>query len=283
MAEVKRGSPLLEKTGITILFIICLTVFTYTRFPFDVFRGRLENTISSMIGRQVVLGHVHSRLLFGFRVDSMSINNVVIAKDLILKPHFISLLTGRVGMDVKALFPSGSLACSFDKPYGSTKRPVYAKVKMDNFDSALIHTLLATDFQPKGLISGSIDLMGPNTLLSEMSGKSNIVWNDGYFPLPGSQLPMDGLTFKVMEMNSRIEKGLLTLEKLELKGDMSGAMSGSIRMMDPFANSRLNLTGTMNLSPGSAPAMDAGLQQGIKFSLRGTLDRPRFRILGSPR
>ncbi len=283
MAEVKRGSPLLEKIGITIFFLICLVLFTYIRFPYDAFRGRLENTISSMVGQPVTLGRVHSRLLFGFKVDGLSINEVVCAKELLLKPHLFSLLTGRIGMDVKALFPAGSLACSFDKPYGSAKRPVYAKVKMDKVDSALIHTLFATGFQPKGLMSGSIELMGPNTLLSEMSGKSNIVWNDGFFPLPGSQLPMDGLKFKVMEMNSRIERGLLTLEKMELKGDMSGTMSGAIRMMDPFARSRLNLTGTMNLPPGSAPSTDAGFQQGIKFSLRGTLDRPRFRILGSPR
>ncbi len=282
MAEVKRSSNLPEKIGVVVFFIVCLVLFTYLQFPYDTFRGRLENTLSQATGRTVTLGRVHSRLLFGFKVDGMSIDNVAWAKELILKPHLFSLMTGRIGMDAKALFPSGSLACSFDKPYGSTKRPVYAKIRLDNFDSSLIQPLFSAGIQPKGLITGSIELMGPNTFLGEMSGKSSIVWSNGFFPLPGSQLPLDGLAFKTMEMNSRIERGLITLEKMELKGNMSGTMSGAVRMMDPFARSRLNLTGTMNLSPGSDSSSGAGFQQGLKFSLRGTLERPRFRLLSAP-
>lgn len=283
MAEIKRNSFPLEKVGFAVYGIVCLILFTYIRFPWDTFRGRMEQSISTAINQPVTLGRVHAHFPFGFKADGMTINKTVKAKELIVRPHFLTLMTGSMGMDIKALFTTGSLVCSFDKPLGTARKPVKASIEMENFDSSLMHTLFATSVQPKGFITGKIRLAGPTPSLREMDGKADLVWKDGFFPLAGSQLPMDGIKFKTMEMNSRIEKGLVTLEKMDLKGDMSGNMNGSIRMMDPFSRSRLNLTGMISLSQGATPPMGAGIQQGMRFSLRGTLEKPRFRLLGSPR
>jgi type II secretion system protein N len=284
MAEVKRGTPLMEKAGIAAYGILCLLLFTYLRFPYENFRGYLEQAISAETSRPFTLGAIRSQFPLGIHVEGVSIEGNKYVNDLILRPHFFSFMTGRFGMDVKALFPSGSLDCSFDKPLGKSRSPVSAEIEMENFDSSLVHTLFGTSIQPKGTISGTIELSGPQPSLKAMGGKASIVWKNGFIPLSGSQLPLDGLKFTSMAMSSRIERGMLTLDKMEMKGDMAGAMKGMIWMMDPPGRSRLNLTGEIMLDQALSSAMTApGFQpQGMmRFSLRGTLDRPRFRILGS--
>jgi type II secretion system protein N len=287
MAEVRRGFPFFEKIGIAAFCSVCLIFFVSIRFPYDTFRGTLEQSLSRAIDQPVALGHVHARFPFGCRVDGMSVGKIPYAKELIIYPHLFSLLTGSLGMDVKAVFPTGSLACSFDKPLGIAKKPVRASFKMVNFDTALLHTLFSTSMQPKGFITGSIEMAGTSPSIRDMGGKASIVWKDGFIPLTDSQLPIDGLRFKVMQMDSRIENGLLTLEKMDLKGDVSGSVKGAVRMMDPLRRSRLSLSGEIALSQGMVTSMGAGAgfspQGMVRFSLRGTLDRPRFRILGSPR
>jgi type II secretion system protein N len=281
MAEAKRGIPFREKAGIAAYGIVCLILFTYLRFPFENFRGYLEQAICEKSGKPVELGPIRSSFPFGIRVDGVSVEGKKYVKDLILRPHFFSLATGRFGMDIKALFAAGSLVCSFDKPMGSLRTSVNAKVTMENFDSSLVHILFGTNIQPRGTITGAIDLQGPDPTLKAMGGSANLVWYNGFIPLSDSQLPLDGLKFTSMVMSSRIERGMLTLDKMEMKGEMSGAMKGSVWMMDPPGRSRLNLTGDITLAQVLSSAMAGPVQGPMRFSLRGTLDRPRFRILGS--
>jgi type II secretion system protein N len=280
MAELKRSIPFREKAGIIAYGIVCLVLFTYIRFPFENFRGYLEQSISDRTGRPVTLGPIRSHFPLAIKVEGVSVDGVTYVKDLILRPHFFSFATGRFGMDVKALFPSGSLVCSFDKPMGSLRTSVDASITMDNFDSSMVHTLFGTGLQPKGSISGTIELTGPAPSLKALGGSASIVWKDGFIPLSDSQLPMNGLKFASMIMNSRIERGMLTLDKMEIKGDMAGDMKGSVWMMDPPGRSRLNLTGELILAQALSAAMASAPQGAMRFSLRGTLDRPRFRIIG---
>lgn len=287
MADGRRGVPFLEKVGVAAFCIVCLVVFISIRFPYDTFRGTLEGAFSKALNQPVTLGHVHARFPFGCTVDGMSVNRKPYAKELVIYPHLLSLLTGSMGMDVKAVFPTGSVACSFDKPFGIAQKSVRASFNMENFDTTLIHTLFSTSTQPKGFITGTVEMAGMSSSVRNMGGKASIVWKDGFIPLADSQLPIDGLKFKTMQMNSRIENGVLTLEKMELKGDVSGTAKGAVRLMEPLRRSRLSLSGEIALPQGMAATM--GAAQGVpprgmvRFSLRGTLDRPRFRILGSPR
>lgn len=280
MAEVKRGSPFLTRVGIAVYAIVCLAFFISLMFPYDHFRGRLERSIGTAVDRDVTLGRVHARFPFGFKADGMSIDKNPLAEELIIKPHLLSLLAGKKGMDIKAVFPSGSLLCSYDKTMGAQRKTVHISLKMDNLDSSVFHALLPTAGKPKGLITGTIELSGPESSLKDMDGNASITWKDGFIPLPGTNLPVSGLKFKTLEVASRMESGVLNLERVDFAGDMSGNVKGSVRMMDPVGRSRLNLTGEISLSKesGTDPSSD-----GMRFSLRGSIDRPGFRILGFPR
>lgn len=282
MAEIKRsGFPFREKAAIAAYGVACLLLFVLVRFPYENFRGYLEQAMSARSGRPVELGPIKFHFPLGIKVDGVSVGGTKCMNQLIMRPHVFSLATGQFGMDIKALFPAGSLACSFDKPMGSLGSSVSAKVRMDGFDSSLIHTLFGTNIQPKGIITGTIELSGPDQSLKAMGGSANLVWTGGFIPLSDSQLPLDGLKFSTMVMDSHIERGMLTLDKMEMKGDMSGTMKGSVWMMDPPGRSRLNLTGELMLAQALSAAAVGSPQGLMKFSLRGSLDRPRFRILGS--
>ncbi len=287
MADDRRGVPLLEKVGIAAFCVVCLILFVSIRFPYDTFRGKLEGSLSKALDQPVTLGSVHARFPFGCRVDGMSVGRKPYAKELIIYPHLLSPLAGCLGMDIKAVFPSGSIACSFDRPFGTAKKPVKASFEMKDFDTSLIHALFSTSIQPKGSITGTVEMAGTASSIRDISGRASIVWKDGFIPLADSQLPIDGIRFKVMHMDSHIDNGVLTLEKLDLKGDVSGSAKGAVRLMDPLRRSRLSMSGEIALPQGMAASMGAGQglspQGMVRFSLRGTLDRPRFRTLGSPR
>ncbi len=56
MADEKKFSPRMAKAGLGLYLFFCLVLFVLVRFPYDTFRGRLEETMSSLIGRPVALG-----------------------------------------------------------------------------------------------------------------------------------------------------------------------------------------------------------------------------------
>ncbi|HON37791.1 MAG: type II secretion system protein GspN [Desulfomonilia bacterium] len=286
MADEKKFSPRMAKAGLGLYLFFCLVLFVLVRFPYDTFRGRLEETMSSLIGRPVALGHISSSLPFGLKVEGVSIGENPFAKELKIRPGLISLLTGSLDLDMEAFFPSGSLSGRVRTPLGTMGESLSVSARMDGLDSQAFQSLFPSGVQPRGIVSGTIDLSRPNASPREMEGRADIIWKDGYLPIPHSQLnlplPLDGIQFTTLKVESVVEKGLVTLENIELAGDISGSIKGTIRIMEPFSRSRLNLTGEVGLPPDLAQLLgpQAGPStNGMRFSLRGTLDRPRFRLL----
>ncbi len=286
MADEKRGSPRLAKAGIALYLLFCLVLFVLVRFPYDTFRGRLEGTMSSLAGRAITLGRISSSLPFGLRVEGVSIDENPFARELKIRPGLISLLSGSLDLDMEALFPSGSLSGSVRTPLGAMGESLSVSARMDSLDSQAFQSLFPSGVCPRGIITGTVDISRPNASLREMEGRADIVWKDGYLPIVHSQLnlplPLDGIQFTTLKVESVVEKGLVTLESLELAGDISGSVKGSIRIMEPLSRSRLNLTGEVGLPPDLALLLgpQAGSStDGMRFSIRGTLDRPRFRLL----
>jgi len=282
MADERRASPGIVKTGAAIYVFLCLVVFVSIRFPYDAFRGRMEESMSSALGRPVSLGHVRSSFPFGLKVEGMSIDKQPFARELRLYPGLFSLIVGRLNMDVEAMFASGRIEGFISRPFRDANGMTSVNARMDNLDSQALKALLWPGVDPRGIISGSLELSGPGSSIRELDGRANIVWEEGYLPLPVSLLPVDGLQFKVLKVDSFMEKGLLTLEKLELDGDISGTVKGSVRLMEPFSRTRLNLSGEIGMPADMAllvGAQTSSSSERVKFSLRGTVDRPRFRVL----
>jgi hypothetical protein len=137
---------------------------------------------------------------------------------------------------------------------------------------------------PKGIVSGELNLTTLRNSLDKATGTLALNWKKGALPLGMQSLPFDSLVFENLDFDGRIDKGLLNLEKVEFTGEFSGTMNGNIRFSSEMKRSRLAITGELNLpeaiKKSLGPAYDSS-GQGNRFVLRGSIERPRFRMLSA--
>ncbi|MFY9397171.1 MAG: type II secretion system protein GspN [Desulfomonilia bacterium] len=282
MAEGKNGSPLFSRTVLIAYALVCLAVFVVLRFPYDAFRGNLEQAMSSVLRQPVTLGHISYGFPSGLAVAGMSVGGSHFARELRLDSSLLQLFLGRLDLGVEALFDPGVLEGSIRTPLKSPGESLSASVRMDGLDARSLKVFMPPGMSPSGFVTGTVDIEGPALNLRELGGRASVTWKDGYLPLPGSLLPLGGIPFSSLEVRTIMEKGLITLEKMELSGDISGTVTGTVRLMEPLSRSRLNLTGELGLPPEMAALLGAGQgprSGGTRFSLRGTLESPRFRVM----
>jgi type II secretion system protein N len=280
--RTKKGYSFWAKVGFVLYVIICLIIFIYMQFPYDTLKTRLEQTLSTALGKEVTLGHIHSQIPFGFAAQGLDINAVPVATNLIFHPHLTSLLSGTFGVDLSAQLISGSVKGFVKTPMKSAGNSVEIFLDADNVDSAAFTKLLPANLQPRGIIAGHAEFKGPPDSIDKAQGMVSLVWKEGSIPLAISSVPLDALAFTSLEVDAKIDKGMLTIERAELNGDISGTIKGAIRVRNQLERSRLNLTGEIMLPEGMKSLFGTqgnDASQGLKFSLRGTIDRPRFRVL----
>lgn len=282
MDRAKKGYSFWAKVGFTVYVIVCLIIFIYIQFPYDMLKDRLEQTLSRVFTADVSLGHMSAHFPLGLAADSLDINGVPVATKLTFHPEFTPLFFGRFGIDIFAQLSAGTLDGFVETPVKGMGKTVELVLDAQDVDPAAFSELLPAHIQPKGIISGHAVLAGPPDSIDKAQGTIAVVWKDGSIPLSVPALPIDALGFKSFEIDARMEKGMLTIDRAELNGDISGTVKGAIRVRELFERSRLNLTGEVLLPEGMKSLF--GLKNddasgGLKFSLRGTLGSPRFRIL----
>ncbi len=270
------------RAGFIFYAVFCLILFVYLRFPYDTLKGRIESTLGSVLGAEVSLGHLSSSLPLGLAADGLDINAVPVATKLLFHPRLSAIFSGRLGLDVRAVLDTGDARARIGTPILSIGDPVEAVFDIEDMDPAPLARLVAAGRQVKGLISGQATLSGSPGSLQKAQAKVSFVWKDGSIPLSVPAIPVDALAFKTLEVAASMDKGMLTIEQAELSGDISGTVKGSVRVQDNVERSRLNLTGELQL-PQELKTLfgmaNGSGSQGVKFSLRGTVDNPRFRVL----
>jgi len=169
-------------------------------------------------------------------------------------------------------------------PFRKDKSPMNITVNMTNVDLAAISKVFPPNLTPKGIVSGELNLTTLRNSLDKATGNLALTWKKGTLPLGMESLPFDSLIFENLDFDGRIDKGLLNLEKVDFIGEFSGTMNGSIRFSSEIKRSRLAISGELNLpesiKKSLGPEYDSS-GQGTRFSLRGSIERPRFRMLST--
>jgi type II secretion system protein N len=282
MARTKKGYSFWVKAGFVLYAIFCLIVFIYIQFPYDTLKDRMEQTLSRTLKSEVSLGHMHAHLPLGLAADGLDINTVPVATKLTFHPQFTRLFFGSFGMDISAQLLSGEIEGFVATPVGGMGKTVDIVLDAQRVDFAAFSKLLPAHIQPRGIISGHAELQGPPDSIDKVSGSASLVWKDGSLPLSIPTVPLDAIAFKSVEVDAYLDKGMLTIDRGELNGDISGTVKGAIRVRELFERSRLNLTGEVILPDNMKGLFGLKNQDpaaGLKFSLRGTLGSPRFRML----
>ena len=274
------------KIGLGVYAFICLVLFIWMRFSYDSLKYKVEDTLTDVIGSQVILGHIHPNMLWGFTIDGLEIKGVPVAKRVTITPRPWDIFWGGLGFGFHVDFVSGMTDGHIRLPYGKSKRPMNITLDMMNVDLSRFSKVFPPDLTLKGSMSGELNLTTTRDSLDKATGNLNISWKKGTLPLGMEMLPFDALVFDNLELDGKIDNGLLSLEKAEFTGEFSGTMNGNIRFSSNIKRSRLAITGELSLPEPMKKALGPGYEssgQGNRFSLRGNIERPRFRMMGVPR
>jgi type II secretion system protein N len=284
MADAGPRYRILIKIGLGLYAALCLVVFIWIRFSYDSIKYKVEDALTNVIGNQVTLGHIKPNLLWGFTIDSLEIKGVPVAKQVIISPKPWDIFRGSLGFGFHADLVSGMTDGHMMLPFRKDKSPMNITVNMTNVDLSGLSKVFPPSLTPKGIVSGELNLTTLRNSLDKATGNLVLTWKKGTLPLGMESLPFDSLIFESLDFDGRIDKGLLNLEKVDFIGEFSGTMNGNIRFSSEMKRSRLAITGELNLpesiKKSLGPEYDSS-GQGNRFSLRGSIERPRFRMLST--
>ncbi|HPS94433.1 MAG TPA: type II secretion system protein GspN [Deltaproteobacteria bacterium] len=283
MARTRADHPLWLKIGFGLYACLCLVLFVYQRFPYDRLKASVEEDLTRAIGAQVTLGHIRPGILWGFIVEGLDVKGTRVARELSVSPNLLSLLTGRLGLSFSAAMTSTGGGEGYARlPFETSKKPMVVSLSVTNMDMSSLAVLFPPTAKPKGSVTGEFSLITPRDSFGQATGSVTLTWKKGTLPLNIDALPLDAITFETLDLDARIDKGILSVRKADFAGEMSGSMRGNIRFFNEINRSRLNLTGELTLPESMKSTLGAGADtsgRATRFSLRGSLDMPRFRVM----
>ncbi|MCD6570757.1 MAG: type II secretion system protein GspN [Deltaproteobacteria bacterium] len=283
MGNNQEGYSIWIKSGFVIYAILCLCIFTYLRFPYDVISSRIETSLSEYLGMDISVDSIRTALPIGFSFKSVEVNKNLMFNEITLRPGLLSLIRGKLNLDVKALLGQGRIDGFFKTPINSFGEPVTIGGKIDNMDiSPLIKTFWGLD-NINGHVTGTLEFEGLPRRLYKSDGQVCLIFKDGTFPVFIPMLPLDAISFNTLDIDAHMKKGLLIVDKASIEGsNLSGTLKGRVRLNKQITYSRLNLTGEMKLPDSIINILpeDSQLKKGrIKFTLGGRLNLPKFRLI----
>lgn len=284
MVDAASRNRMLTRAALGLYTFVCLLVFIWIRFSYDSVKYKLEDALTRVMGGQVILGHISPSLLGGFNIDGMDIKGVKVAKKVSVSPKPWDVFRGSLGFGFHAELVSGMTEGHMMFPFRKEKSPMNMTIDMSNVDLSGFSKVFPANMTPKGVITGELNLTTLRKSLDKATGNLTLSWKKGTLPLGMVALPFDALVFDNLEFDGKIDKGLLNIEKADFTGEFSGVMTGNIRFSSELKRSRLAITGELNLPESIKRALGPMYDssgQGGRFSLRGSIERPRFRMLGA--
>jgi len=283
MARTRADHPLWLKIGFGLYACLCLVLFVYQRFPYDRLKASVEEDLTRAIGAPVSLGHIRPGILWGFIVEGLDVKGTRVARELSVFPNPVSLLSGRLGLSFSAAMASTGEGEGYARlPSATSRKPLEVSLSVTNMDMSSLAVLFPPTAKPKGSVTGEFSLITPRDSFGQATGSVTLTWKKGTLPLNIDALPLDAITFETLDFEARIDKGVLSVRKADFAGEMSGSMRGNIRFFNEINRSRMNLTGELTLPESMKSTLGAGADtsgRATRFSLRGSLDMPRFRVM----
>jgi type II secretion system protein N len=258
----------------TLYGIFITGVFLYLLFPSDIVKSRLEEALNSS---DLILKtkSLNPSLPFGVKFKDITISSTLSGDnpfqgeslDVQFNPISLFQKNKSIGLSGKAYsgkFKGYLRFPSFSKVYP----PKEWDLNLQNIDLGkytYIKNLLGKEIT--GKVNGSL-----NYSSLDKSGIIGLVLNKGSYPLSEPFLGMNRVDFDAVEIKAKLQSGVLKLEMLEISGpQIKCLLKGEITLDDFFQNSRLNLSGEMELRGQSKTKM--------KVSIGGTLANPELRYI----
>lgn len=130
-----------------------------------------------------------------------------------------------------------------------TNRPVEGKIKFQDIDLARYSPTGFPLFKGMtGLLRGSVSYVIDEAASQKTDGTLSIYLSRGTYPLTEAFLGMNRIEFDRGEIQAQLKNGSAALTKFEFYGPkMNCLLNGSIALADRLDESRLNLTGVLEI------------------------------------
>ena len=273
----------MKKTFAYIAFILFITVFfLYVLFPSETVKSYLAFRFSKLAPEcRLSIARLRPAIppgLSAFGVDIKCRQDEAVSSDRILvNPAYKSILKGRPGIDFDAALYGGKVTGTVDFVRTKQHNGLSAALQIKSVDLKPI-PIVKTIFRYTvfGLLSGKIEYRGPFN--GNGTGAAHLLAKKCGIEFPTPVIGLASLSFDTMQLELKIDKQRLEIEKLVLKGrDLSVSAAGTVVLaLNKFADSRISLKGTlrpsaeiMNQVGAFFPKKYIG-QGGVPFRVTGT-------------
>jgi type II secretion system protein N len=262
----------------TLYGILITVAFLYLLFPSDIVKNKLEEAFNSsdfILKSESLKPSLPLGVKFkDITISSASSGNIPFQGELLdLQFNPISLFqkTKSVGLGGRAYggkFKGHVGLASFSKAYP----PKEWDLNLANIDLGkytFIKNLMGKEITGKA--NGSLSYQSAGKTGSS-SGTIDLTLSKGSYPLLEAFLGMNHIAYDIAEIKARLQNGVLKVERFDVSGpQIKGSFKGEIVLADFFQNSRLNLSGEIELLGQNKAKM--------KVTVSGTPASPELRYI----
>jgi type II secretion system protein N len=266
--------------GVALASLALLALFLYLRFPGEAVTDHLRAVFASRFPQtRLTLATARLSLPPGLATDRATFRfagqpeGPLSLERLTLRPALWPLLQGRVTWLATAEGYGGTLEgrIAFPRAFSLSGPPTAegAFRELQAERNAWLRELL---FRPvTGRLRGTWRYTGAAGTLWDGTGQLDFTWTNGSFPLREALLGVERLDFNRIEGRIGYRNGALQLTQLTLTGDrLRLSCRGNILLAERWADSRLDLTGTVELA-------GAGGKR-ARVAIEGTVANPKTRL-----
>ena len=265
---------------LTIYAIGVTFVFLYLLFPSVLVKEQLEATASAA-GFVLRAESLHPSLPLGVKLQDLTLRLSSKPADVIFRGELLDLQVNPVSLFRKHKtihFRGKAYRGIFDGRAGflspaQTNLPVEGKINFQDIDLARYSLTGFPLFKGMtGLLRGSVFYIIDEATGQKSAGTLSIYLSRGAYPLTEAFLGMNRIEFDRGEIQAQLKNGSVVLTKFEFYGTrMNCLLNGSISLSDRLDESRLNLTGVLEIVGKNKARMN--------IMVGGTLASPSVRYI----
>ena len=239
-----------------IIYGVAVTaLFLYILFPSDIVKSRLESEVRSP-DFNLNIGSVRPSLPFGIKLQNPVIgytarkDTLFAAETLDIQPNWLSFLRKRTYINLSGKAYGGN----FDGRIGLNSQnksfpPPEGKMNFENLDLSRYGFLkMQMGREITGKVRGSINYDNVTDNYQTANGAVELFLTKGSYSLTEPFLGLNRIEYDSGEIKARLTNGSLIIEKLDIVSpQINCSLKGEINLAPALEQSRLNLTGTLEI------------------------------------
>ncbi|HOP46117.1 MAG TPA: type II secretion system protein GspN [Desulfobacteraceae bacterium] len=280
--------------------LILLIVLLYFRFPSNAFKFYLQATAKSISPENILMiREVKPAFPVGINLADVRFSSnanpdirYLSADSITVRPQIWSFLLGRLKFNFMCNVNKGFLEGNIHFTENKTGSHFKSSIKFNSIKIAEASSLSSfIECDLNGELDGSLTFSSMDEKLQNGAGEAQFNIKNGritfFRPIP----ILGSIDFEDLKVRCVMEKRNLRLNHFELLGqEMTGTLSGEIRLNNDISKSAVNIRGSIELSPAffknrkDSSAFFAYFRQRMKngrlsFLLTGNISEPRFTLL----